>query len=115
MNVKHLLDIRGNRGDILRKCVDVASAETLRTNSCTGRPLGCKDFMAMIEKKLGKKANIVHKPTHPADMEATWADITKAEDILKWQPTIKLRDGLVQSITWFLTDSTTLVHLLSIR
>jgi len=72
--------------------------------------LGCDyphellDFLGIIEEKLGKKAKIVNEPMHPADMKATWADITKAKKILNWQPTVKLTQGLDESVKWF-TDN----------
>jgi len=31
----------------------------------------------LIEENLGKKANIIYKPFHKADMLATWASIEK--------------------------------------
>ena len=34
----------------------------------------------------GHKAKIEYKPWHPADMAATWADITKARKYLDWAP-----------------------------
>jgi len=37
-------------------------------------------------------------------MMATWADITKAKKILGWQPTVKLTQGLGESVKWF-TDN----------
>ncbi len=69
--------------------------------------LGCDqphellEFLKLIEEKLGKKAKIVHEPFHPADMQATWADITKAKNILAWQPKIKLEQGIESAVKWF--------------
>ncbi len=72
--------------------------------------LGCDqphellEFLKLIEEKLGKKAKIINEPMHPADMKATWADITKAKKILGWQPGVKLSHGLDESVKWF-TDN----------
>jgi nucleoside-diphosphate-sugar epimerase len=72
--------------------------------------LGCDqphellEFLKLIEEKLGKKAKIINEPMHPADMKATWADITKAKKILGWQPTVNLTQGLDESVKWF-TDN----------
>jgi nucleoside-diphosphate-sugar epimerase len=69
--------------------------------------LGCDqphellEFLKLIEKKLGKKAKIINEPMHPADMKATWADITKAKKILGWQPTVNLAQGLDESVKWY--------------
>jgi len=68
------------------------------------KPVKLLDFLHMIEDKVGKKANIVHEPTHPADMPATWADITKANKNLKWSPTMKVESGLNTAIGWFIEN-----------
>ncbi|MGB3479787.1 MAG: NAD-dependent epimerase/dehydratase family protein [bacterium] len=68
------------------------------------KPYKLLDFLGMIEKKLGKKAKITHEPTHPADMQATWADITKAKAILKWEPATNLIQGLRKSAEWFVEN-----------
>jgi UDP-glucuronate 4-epimerase len=68
------------------------------------KPVKLLDFLRMIEDKIDKKAKIVHEPSHPADMEATWADIKKAKELLAWQPSDTLEHGLEKSIQWF-TDN----------
>jgi len=68
------------------------------------KPIKLLDILRMIENKIGKKAKIVHEPSHPADMEATWADIKKAKELLAWQPSDTLEHGLEKSIQWF-TDN----------
>jgi len=37
-------------------------------------------------------------------MKATLADITKAKDILGWQPEIKLEQGIKSAVQWFLEN-----------
>jgi len=70
------------------------------------KPYKLLDFLGMIEKNLGKKAKITHEPTHPADMQATWADIAKAKAVLKWKPGINLEQGIKESIQWFNENKT---------
>jgi len=60
----------------------------------------------MIKQKLNKKAKIEYKPLHPADMKATWADITKAKKLLDWQPNIYLEQGIEQTVQWFIGHHT---------
>ena len=70
------------------------------------KPCKLMDFLQIIQNKLNKpnKLNIIYEPFHPADMMATWADITKAKNILSWQPKIKRTQGLDESGKWF-TDN----------
>jgi UDP-glucuronate 4-epimerase len=75
-------------------------------NLGSDKPYKLLDFLRMIEEKIGKKAKIVHEPSHPADMEATWADVSKAQKILKWQPQASLDNGIEASIQWFVENRT---------
>lgn len=58
----------------------------------------------LIEKCLGKKASIDFKPFHKADLKATWADITKANNILAWEPDVSLEEGIEKTVQWYLTN-----------
>ncbi|KQC12651.1 MAG: nucleotide sugar epimerase [Desulfuromonas sp. SDB] len=55
----------------------------------------------LIEKNLGKKAEIIHKDFHKADMKATWADISKARQMLNWQPQISIEQGIEKTACWW--------------
>ena len=54
-----------------------------------------------LEKLLGKKAKLVFKPFHIADVKSTYADISKAKSLLGWEPTISLDEGLEQCVKWY--------------
>lgn len=55
----------------------------------------------LIEKNLGKRASIEWLGMHSADVPATWADIEKARDLLRWSPTVRIEDGINMTIDWF--------------
>jgi nucleoside-diphosphate-sugar epimerase len=57
-------------------------------------------FLYIVEKNE-KKANIKRQPFYFANMMAIWAAITKAKNILAWQPTIKLEQGVESAVQWF--------------
>jgi nucleoside-diphosphate-sugar epimerase len=38
---------------------------------------------------------------HPADVTATWADISKTRDLLDWEPKTSFSDGLVSLVKWY--------------
>ncbi len=65
------------------------------------RPTSLMQLIDAMEQRLGKKATIDHKPFHSADMMETWADISKAEELLGWKPTIELEEGLDKTIEWY--------------
>jgi len=64
------------------------------------KPYSLKYVISLIEKFLNKKAKIEHKPFHIADMKASWADISKANKLLGWQPRISIEDGLKMTVEW---------------
>ena len=51
-----------------------------------------------MEEGLSKKAKVKNLPFNKADMQITWADITKAEKLLGWKPEISFEDGLKDCI-----------------
>ena len=59
------------------------------------------DAIRLVEELVGKRANIEHKPRHPADVMATWADISKAERLLGWRPQFTFREGVAQLVGWY--------------
>jgi nucleoside-diphosphate-sugar epimerase len=59
------------------------------------------EIINLIEKYTGKKAKLVNKEFHKADIKATWADITKAKEILAWEPKVGIEDGIKRTIEWF--------------
>ncbi len=65
------------------------------------RPAKIRDIIAMVEEFTGKKAVIEQKPAHPADVPATWADISKARRLLNWEPQTKLEDGVHNLVDWY--------------
>jgi UDP-glucuronate 4-epimerase len=70
-------------------------------NLGSDQPLKLSALISLIEELTGHKAKIEYKPWHPADMAATWADITKARKALHWSPQTSFRDGLGQLVKWY--------------
>jgi len=64
-------------------------------------PIMLMDAIRLVEELTGKKANLEFKPRHPADVLATWADISNAEQLLGWRPERKFRDGLEHLTRWY--------------
>jgi nucleoside-diphosphate-sugar epimerase len=68
------------------------------------RPVKMNTLIEMIEARLGKDALIDQRDPAPGDMPATWADISKAHELLDWQPQTKLEQGLDLTVTWYLQE-----------
>jgi nucleoside-diphosphate-sugar epimerase len=59
------------------------------------------ELIQIFEEKIGKKAKINHRPAHPADMKANWANVDKAHELLGWQPEVSLEEGVSNLIRWY--------------
>ena len=64
-------------------------------------PIALTDAIELLEEYLGKKATITHAPRHPADVQATWADIDKARRLLGWRPRHDFSAGLGELVRWY--------------
>jgi len=60
-------------------------------------------FAEQIIQATGSKSKIVFKPLPQDDPKQRKPDITKAKKLLKWEPKVKLADGLKDTIAYFRT------------
>jgi UDP-glucuronate 4-epimerase len=58
-------------------------------------------LIQLIEDALGKKANIDRQPLQPGDVSITYADISKARQLLNYNPTTKIDEGIPKFIEWY--------------
>ena len=65
------------------------------------QPISMNTVIATLEDLLGKKAKINYRDFHKADLKSTWADISKAKNLLGWEPKISLQEGLENSVKWY--------------
>ena len=65
------------------------------------QPISMNTVIATLEDLLGKKAKINYRDFHKADLKSTWADISKAKNLLGWEPKISLQEGLENSVNWY--------------
>ncbi len=65
------------------------------------RTVNLKEMVTTLEKEIGKKAKLKVLPMQPGDVQRTYADITKAQKILGYQPTTAFEDGIKQFIQWY--------------
>lgn len=63
------------------------------------------ELISLIEIRLKKKANIKYVSKVPGDVEQTWADISKAEKLIKYKTSFDINTGLDNFIEWFLSYS----------
>ena len=61
-------------------------------------------FIGLIEKELGKKAKIVELPSQPGDVNITYADISKSNNMLNFQPKVSIENGIAKFVKWYKTN-----------
>ena len=70
-------------------------------NLGSDQPKILMDAVQLIETLTGKRANLEFRPMHAADVVATWADISKAGNILHWRPRTSFEDGIRALVSWY--------------
>jgi len=70
-------------------------------NLGNNQPHKLSDVIRLIEEFTGKTARVENREFHKADLKATWADITKARELLGWQPKVSLEEGIRRTVDWF--------------
>jgi nucleoside-diphosphate-sugar epimerase len=58
-------------------------------------------LVELIEDLTGKQANVQYGPPNLADMFMNQANVTKAREMLGWNPQVNLREGIGKLIEWY--------------
>jgi UDP-glucuronate 4-epimerase len=70
-------------------------------NLGNAHPVSMTDFIATIERVIGRPARVTHEPALPTDSPITYADLSKAERLLGYRPVTDLADGLAALYAWY--------------
>lgn len=65
-----------------------------------GEPITLKNMIGIIEKVLGKKAQISYLPMQPGDVDRTVCDCSKAQRLLNYCPKTSFEEGVRKFIEW---------------
>ena len=68
-------------------------------------PVMLLDYIAAVEKALGKKAEMEMLPMQPGDVAATCADIDALEQAVGYRPNTPIEEGVKNFISWYLDYS----------
>ena len=64
-------------------------------------PISLNDMVAALEKVFGLTAVLDRLPVPPGDVDLTWADVSKAAQILGYNPSTPFEQGLKKFADWF--------------
>jgi UDP-glucuronate 4-epimerase len=70
-------------------------------NLGNSRTVKLSRLIELLESALGQKAVIERLPQQSGDVPRTYADISKAQTLLGYQPSVKIEDGIPKFVDWF--------------
>jgi UDP-glucuronate 4-epimerase len=81
--------------------LDCSSSSYEVFNLGSGRPVALLQIVAALEQSLGVQAQIEYRAEQPGDVRQTYADISKARRMLRYEPETSLESGISQFVEWF--------------
>ena len=73
-------------------------------NIGNNQPEKLMDYIAVLEKCLGREAKKEFLPMQPGDVYMTCADTTKLECQIGYKPKVELHEGISRFIDWYLSE-----------
>jgi len=77
------------------------SSEVDPVNVGNPREMAILEFAHLVNEITGNSSGIVHEPLPEDDPKVRQPDISRARQVLGWEPEVPLEDGLSETITWF--------------
>lgn len=65
------------------------------------RPIRLDEMIRTLEEALGVRAKLRALPAQPGDVERTFADISRAERLLDYAPTMSFAEGVRRFVAWY--------------
>jgi UDP-glucuronate 4-epimerase len=69
-------------------------------NLGSGAPVDLRALVDEIAHAVGAKLDVQQAPAPLGDVDATYADVTRARDELGWRPQVPLAEGLRRFVAW---------------
>lgn len=63
-------------------------------NVGNAHPVTLNELLSVLESVTKKRVEVIRRPSHTASVEMTHADITKAKEVLGWEPKTSLKKGV---------------------
>ncbi|MDR0673213.1 MAG: NAD-dependent epimerase [Zoogloeaceae bacterium] len=70
-------------------------------NIGNNRPVELMDYIAALEKALGRKARLDLLPLQPGDVPDTWADVSDLAGEFHYQPATPVETGIARFVAWY--------------
>jgi nucleoside-diphosphate-sugar epimerase len=92
---------------VLRACTaENASGEVI--NVATGGRISLNTLFKTIRELVGANIEPIYADPRPGDVKDSQADISKARQVLGYQPTVSFEDGLSRTVAWYRASQMTI-------
>lgn len=85
----------------VRAAIDYDKTNYEVINLGESRTVELRELIALLEKELDLRAVIERQPMQPGDVPQTFADISRARELLGYNPQTQIEDGLRLFVEWF--------------
>ncbi|MDQ3129639.1 MAG: GDP-mannose 4,6-dehydratase [Acidobacteriota bacterium] len=85
----------------VRAAIDYDKSNYEIFNLGESQTIELKRLIELLEENLGVKAVIEKREMQPGDVPITFADISKAKELLDYNPQTKVEDGIPKFVRWF--------------
>ena len=65
------------------------------------KPVGLMEMIQTLERALGREAIKIMRPMQPGDVTATYADISRLNALIGYEPRVALDEGLPRFVEWW--------------
>ncbi|HET89389.1 MAG TPA: NAD-dependent epimerase/dehydratase family protein [Chloroflexi bacterium] len=69
-----------------------------------GEPVRMSNFVQLVERMVQKQAWTTTLPAPPSEIPITYADVTKARDLLDYRPTVSVAEGMAHFWEWYQSE-----------
>lgn len=85
----------------VRAAIDYDKSQYEIFNLGESQTIELKELILLLERSLDMHAEIDRQPMQPGDVPITFADISKSREMLGYDPTTKIADGIPKFVEWF--------------
>jgi UDP-glucuronate 4-epimerase len=85
----------------VRAAIDYDGSKYEIINLGESRTVELRELISLLEEALGTRAEINWQPIQPGDVPQTFADISKAQRLLGYNPKTPIEEGIREFVNWF--------------
>lgn len=88
------------KANLLAATASLPAASNIINIAC-GETTSLLDLFKMIAAETGFKGSPNHDKERMGDIKNSWADISQAQQILAFEPSITVKEGLIKTVKWY--------------